>query len=58
MTTQVLRTPGARAAERARAPGVREAYEDKGWGAGTAAFIVMTSWPREVLDDTRPAGPY
>src|ERR671929_975991 len=35
--------PDADAAERARA-GVRDAYEAKGWGAGMAAFIAMTSW--------------
>ncbi|MFE4368462.1 alpha/beta fold hydrolase [Streptomyces sp. NPDC056835] len=42
--------PDARAAERARA-GVRDAYEEKGWGAGMAAFIVMTSWQGEFTDD-------
>jgi pimeloyl-ACP methyl ester carboxylesterase len=35
--------PDAHAAERARA-GVRDAYENKGSGAGMAAFIMMTSW--------------
>ncbi|MHA6797723.1 alpha/beta fold hydrolase (plasmid) [Pseudonocardia bannensis] len=42
--------PDARAAERARA-GVREAYEDRGAGAGMAAFLVMTSWRGEFTDD-------
>src|SRR5215217_7325995 len=41
--------PDAEAAERARA-GVRDAYEAKGWGAGMAAFIAMTSWPGEFTD--------
>ncbi|MGW4203292.1 alpha/beta fold hydrolase [Streptomyces sp. NPDC004726] len=42
--------PDAGAAERARA-GVRDAYGDKGWGAGMAAFIMMTSWRGEFTDD-------
>jgi pimeloyl-ACP methyl ester carboxylesterase len=42
--------PDAAAAERARA-GVRDAYEAKGWGAGMAAFIAMTSWPGEYTED-------
>ncbi|REE58979.1 pimeloyl-ACP methyl ester carboxylesterase [Streptomyces sp. 3212.3] len=42
--------PDARAAEDARA-GVRDAYERGGWGAGMAAFIVMTSWRGEFADD-------
>jgi pimeloyl-ACP methyl ester carboxylesterase len=48
--------PDAPAAERALA-GVREAYEARGWGAGMAAFIVMTSWRGEFSDDyfARPA---
>jgi pimeloyl-ACP methyl ester carboxylesterase len=48
--------PDAQAAERARA-GVRDAYEDKGPGAGMAAFIMMTSWRGEFTDDyfTQPA---
>jgi pimeloyl-ACP methyl ester carboxylesterase len=41
--------PDAEAAERARA-GVREAYEAKGFGAGMAAFIAMTSWRGEFTD--------
>ncbi len=42
--------PDARAAERARAA-VRDAYEAKGWGAGMAAFIALTSWQGEFTDD-------
>ena len=42
--------PDAEAAERARA-GVRDAYQDRGSGAGMAAFIVMTSWRGEYTDD-------
>ena len=41
--------PDARAAERARAA-VRDAYEDRGFGAGMAAFIMMTSWRGEYSD--------
>ena len=48
--------PHAEAARRAQA-GVRDAYEAKGWGAGMAAFIAMTSWRGEFTDDyfARPA---
>lgn len=48
--------PDAAAAELARA-GVRDAYEAKGFGAGMAAFIAMTSWQGEFTDDyfARPA---
>src|SRR6059058_5650910 len=42
--------PDAAAAERART-GFRDAYEAKGWGAGMAAFIVMTSWRGEFSDE-------
>jgi pimeloyl-ACP methyl ester carboxylesterase len=42
--------PDAAAAERARA-GFRDAYEAKGWGAGMAAFIAMTSWEGEFTDE-------
>ncbi|SDL38200.1 alpha/beta fold hydrolase [Nonomuraea jiangxiensis] len=42
--------PDAEATERARA-GIREVYESKGWGAGMAAFIVMTSWQGEYTED-------
>ncbi|WP_336923127.1 alpha/beta fold hydrolase [Aquipuribacter sp. SD81] len=41
--------PDATAAERARAA-VRDAYEARGWGAGMAAFMVMTSWQGEYTD--------
>src|SRR5688500_610903 len=48
--------PDAAAAERARA-GFRDAYEAKGWGAGMATFIAMTSWQGEFTDEyfARPA---
>jgi len=42
--------PDAAAAERARA-GFRDAYEAKGWGAGMATFIAMTSWQGEFTDE-------
>lgn len=42
--------PDAAAAERARA-GVTGAYSSKGWGAGMAAFIAMTSWRGEYTDE-------
>ncbi|MEU6472543.1 alpha/beta hydrolase [Streptomyces massasporeus] len=42
-------TPDGPAAVRARA-GVREAYEKRGWGAGMAAFLAMTSWKGEFTD--------
>jgi pimeloyl-ACP methyl ester carboxylesterase len=42
--------PDAAAAERARA-GFRDAYEARGWGAGMAAFIAMTSWQGEFTDE-------
>ncbi|TDE39268.1 alpha/beta hydrolase [Actinomadura sp. 6K520] len=42
--------PDAEAAGRARA-GVRDVYEARGWGAGMAAFIAMTSWQGEFTDD-------
>src|SRR4051794_36876491 len=38
--------PDAAAAERARAA-FRDAYEARGWGAGMAAFMVMSSWQGE-----------
>ena len=41
--------PDAEAADRARA-GIRDVYEAKGWGAGMAAFIAMTSWQGEFTD--------
>ncbi|MER5896240.1 alpha/beta hydrolase [Streptomyces sp. NPDC001876] len=42
-------TPDGPAAVRARAR-VREVYEKRGWGAGMAAFIAMTSWEGEFTD--------
>jgi pimeloyl-ACP methyl ester carboxylesterase len=42
--------PDAAAAERARA-GIRDAYEAKGFGAGMAAFMAMTSWRGEFTDE-------
>ncbi|WP_410637111.1 alpha/beta fold hydrolase [Amycolatopsis sp. lyj-346] len=41
--------PDADAAERA-SRAMREAYQAKGFGAGMAAFIAMTSWPGEFTD--------
>jgi pimeloyl-ACP methyl ester carboxylesterase len=40
----------AAAAERARA-GFRDAYEAKGFGAGMAAFLAMTSWEGEFTEE-------
>src|SRR5215212_396762 len=42
--------PDAAAAERARAR-FRDAYEVKGWGAGMAAFIAMSSWLGQFTDE-------
>ncbi|MFI6874581.1 alpha/beta fold hydrolase [Streptomyces sp. NPDC050400] len=42
-------TPDGPLAVRARA-GVRDAYEKRGWGAGMAAFVAMTSWEGEFTD--------
>ncbi|AFT99657.1 alpha/beta fold hydrolase [Nocardia brasiliensis] len=42
--------PDAAAAERA-ADGYRAAYAEKGFGAGMATFIAMTSWQGEYTDD-------
>ncbi|WP_336086403.1 alpha/beta fold hydrolase [Nocardia sp. SSK8] len=42
--------PDAAAAERA-ADGYRDAYAAKGFGAGMATFIAMTSWQGEFTDD-------
>ena len=39
----------AEAADRAFR-GVREAYQDKGFGAGMAAFIALSMWPGEFTD--------
>ena len=41
--------PDAEAAGRAHA-GIRDVYEAKGWGAGMAAFVAMTSWQGEFTD--------
>lgn len=41
--------PDAEAARRAR-NGFRDTYLAKGWGAGMAAFIAMTSWRGEFTD--------
>jgi pimeloyl-ACP methyl ester carboxylesterase len=42
--------PDADAAERALGR-VRETYAARGWGAGMAAFIAMTSWQGEFTED-------
>ena len=42
--------PDEAAAERALA-GFRDAYQARGWGAGMAAFVAMTSWHGEFTDD-------
>jgi pimeloyl-ACP methyl ester carboxylesterase len=42
--------PDAEAAERAMAR-FRDAYVAKGWGAGMAAFIAMTSWQGQFTED-------
>ncbi|MDH6612648.1 pimeloyl-ACP methyl ester carboxylesterase [Streptomyces sp. SAI-208] len=42
-------TPDGAAAVRARAA-VTEVYERRGWGAGMAAFVAMTSWKGEFTD--------
>ncbi|MGE0295171.1 alpha/beta fold hydrolase [Pseudonocardia sp.] len=42
--------PDIDAVRRARA-GYSEAYATKGWGAGMAGFIAMTSWQGEYTDD-------
>lgn len=42
--------PDAEAVQRARAA-YTQVYQDKGWGAGMAAFIAMTSWEGEVTDE-------
>jgi pimeloyl-ACP methyl ester carboxylesterase len=30
---------------------VKEAYDERGWGAGMAAFIALTSWPGEFTEE-------
>ncbi|GAA5107999.1 alpha/beta fold hydrolase [Nocardia iowensis] len=42
--------PDAAAVERARAD-YRDVYEAKGFGAGMAAFIAMTSWQGEITEE-------
>ncbi|GAA2939702.1 alpha/beta hydrolase [Microbacterium luteolum] len=42
--------PDAEAVQRARAA-YTQVYQDKGWGAGMAAFIAMTAWEGEVTDE-------
>ncbi|MEU0357602.1 alpha/beta fold hydrolase [Streptomyces cyaneofuscatus] len=42
-------TPDGPAAVRARTA-VRDAYEKRGWGAGMAAFVTMTSWEGEFTE--------
>jgi pimeloyl-ACP methyl ester carboxylesterase len=42
--------PDAAAAERAQSA-FRAVYEAKGWGAGMAAFVAMTSWQGEFTDE-------
>ena len=42
--------PDAEAADRAFR-GVRQAYQDRGFGAGMATFIALTMWPGEFTDD-------
>lgn len=48
--------PDADAVHRARVAYTR-AYQERGWGAGMAAFVAMTSWEGEVTDEylSRPA---
>ena len=31
--------------------GVRQAYQDRGFGAGMATFVALTMWPGEFTDD-------
>lgn len=42
--------PDAEAVHRARIA-YTQVYQDKGWGAGMAAFIAMTAWEGEVTDE-------
>ncbi|MHC9046365.1 alpha/beta fold hydrolase [Microbacterium saperdae] len=48
--------PDAEAVHRARVA-YTQVYQDKGWGAGMAAFVAMTAWEGEVTDEflARPA---
>ena len=50
------RAPGRRAGTRGTAGPTRRSINEKGWGAGMAAFIAMTSWQGEFTDEyARPA---
>ncbi|MDQ4118334.1 MAG: alpha/beta hydrolase [Actinomycetota bacterium] len=42
--------PDAEAVERARA-GYRDVYLERGWGAGMAAFMAMSTWEGEFTDE-------
>lgn len=42
--------PDAEAVHRARVA-YTQMYQDRGWGAGMAAFVAMTSWEGEVTDE-------
>lgn len=42
--------PDAEMVQRAR-EAITRAYQEKGWGAGMAAFIQMTSWEGEITDE-------
>ena len=46
----IAAVPDAEATERARI-GYRDAYMDRGWGAGMAAFMQMTGWQGEFTDE-------
>lgn len=48
--------PDAEAVQHARVAYTR-VYQEKGWGAGMAAFVAMTSWEGEITDEflARPA---
>jgi pimeloyl-ACP methyl ester carboxylesterase len=46
----IAAVPDADAVERARL-GYRNAYMDHGWGAGMAAFMVMSGWEGEFTDE-------
>ncbi|GGM37804.1 alpha/beta fold hydrolase [Microbacterium saperdae] len=48
--------PDAEAVHRARVA-YTQVYQEKGWGAGMAAFVAMTAWEGEVTDEflARPA---
>lgn len=46
--------PDAEAVHRARVA-YTQVYQDRGWGAGMAAFVAMTSWEGEVTDESSPS---